>query len=228
MRLGPHTTTVILLTVTLAPAAAQDQAPAASSTEELLERTIGVPDTGPQSASLAFESLMLLSGVPGGQVAQGGCNPESEPLVRLKASGTLKQQLASFSGPGSLLRWEVRDGVVDLLPAKGLPPLLLTRISTYDSQKAADIVTARTFLLDSPKIQDAASRLGLRQNVVVSGLGAASPRPAPPPKPLGLRLQNATLIDVLNALVRINKHGVWIYHQTHCGTTGTFDVNIAQ
>jgi hypothetical protein len=225
MRLRSSAAAVIVF-VAVVSAVGQDQADKAPSTEELLERAVVVP-AGPQSASLAFESLMLAAGVPGGQVLEQGCWTDTEPQVRLKASGTLKELLASFASAGPPFHWEVRDGVVDLLPATGVPPLLLTRIGTYDSDKAADIVTANAFLLGSPKVRDAASRLRLTQGIS-SGLTAASPRPAPPPKPLGLRLQNATLIDALNALVRINGHGVWVYREVHCPTKTYFDVKIAQ
>lgn len=226
MRLGSFAALAILF-ATVSFAGAQDQASKLPSTEEMLTRPVVVPSGPPLSASSAFEDLMFSAGIPGGQVLEEGCNAEVGPQTHLKGN-TLRELLDSFAGVGSPYRWEVKDGVVNLLPAKGSPALLLTRIATYDSQKAADIVTATTFLLASPKIQDAAAELGLTQNVSGSGVGSVGPGPPPPREPLGLRLQNVTLRDLLNALVRINGRGVWTYREIHCPPKNYFDVTISR
>jgi hypothetical protein len=85
-----------------------------------------------------------------------------------------------------------------------------------------------TFLSSSPGVASAATQLGLVQNVLGPGLGSMMREPTPPRKPLGIRLHDVTLVDALNAIARANKHGVWVYRETHCGPVQQFNVSFAQ
>jgi hypothetical protein len=115
-----------------------------------------------------------------------------------------------------------------LEPSTGLPALLRIQLETYDSRDITDAGSAVTFLSSSSEVTRAATKLGLAQNVSGSGLGSMTRESPPPKNPLGVRLHDVTLVDALNAIARANKHGVWVYRETHCGQVQQFNVSFAQ
>jgi len=167
---------------------------------------------------------MIASGIPAGEVMIQGCARGSRRAVRVHG-GTVREALDSIVGADSKYRWELNDGVVDLLPVEGLPSLLAVRIETFDSKDATDITSAGTFLFALPEIQDAAAKLGLTHNVSGTGLGYVLPGQTQPQEALKIRLQSVTVVNTLNSIVRAGQHGIWIYRELHCGTTNLFDLN---
>jgi len=141
---------------------------------------------------------------------------------------TLRQVLDSITSADSHYVWRIKEGVVNVEPAKGLPALLETHLKTYDSGKLADAVSAVTVLSGSPDVVRAGARLGLTHNALGPGLGGVAPGSPSPQKPLGLRLHNVTLLDALNTIARANKHGVWTYRETQCGSVHQFNISFAQ
>ena len=51
---------------------------------------------------------------------------------------------------------------------------------------------------------------------------------APPPPKLNVRLQDVTLLEALNALVRAHEHGLWMYREIHCNSTNHFDIKFTE
>jgi hypothetical protein len=122
----------------------------------------------------------------------------------------------------------MQKGVVNFEPVEGPPALLKTHLKTYDSGKLTDAVSAVTVLSSSPEVVRAAARLGLTHNALGPGLGGMAQVPPPSSKPLGLRLHDVTLLDALNTIARVNKHGVWTYRETQCGPVHQFNISFAQ
>jgi hypothetical protein len=147
-------------------------------------------------------------------------------VVRFKGS-TLREVLDDIVTADPDYGWEVKDGVVNLLPAKGVPDLLTLRISAFDSGDATSVRTAETFLFALPEVRKRAEELGFDQAIYGSALSAIAPGAPPAPK-LNVRLQDVTLLEALNALVRAHKHGLWIYYETHCKSTNHFDINFTE
>jgi hypothetical protein len=124
--------------------------------------------------------------------------------------------------------WKVEDGVVNLLPTQGVPDLLTVRIAAFDSGNVRSLATAGTYLLALPEVRERATQLGFSQAVTGTGLGAIGPIGSPPPKLLKVRLHDVSLLDALNALVRANKHGQWVYHETHRESASSFVVQFPE
>jgi hypothetical protein len=174
----------------------------------------------------AFEGALQVSGVPGGVAFVEGCSDQPEQMVHPHRT-TLREVLDSIVSGDIRYVWRMRKGAVNLEPLKGVPALLRMHLETYDSQDT-DAVSAVTFLSSLPEVARAAAKLGLTHNVLGPGLGGMTQGPRPPKEPLGIRLHDVTLLDALNAIARANKHGVWTYRETHCGSIHQFNVSFAQ
>jgi hypothetical protein len=193
---------------------------------ELLMRPVANLGSSPLSVNLAIQTVILGSGTAGGAVITQGCAEPSDSVVRFQGS-TLREVLDDIVTADPDYGWEVKNGVVNLIPAKGVPDLLTLRISAFDSGDATSVRTAETFLFALPEVRKRAEELGFDQAASGSGPYAIVPG-APPPPRLDVRLQDVTLLEALNALVRAHKHGLWIYYETHCKSTNHFDINFTE
>lgn len=216
---------VLLVVALLSPLRVSRQA-APAPQADLLTRPARIADE-PLPAFSVFQGVLLVSGVPGGAAFVQGCSDQPLPMVHPHGT-TLREVLDSITGRDSGYVWSMNKGVVNLRPLRGTPGLLSIRLKTYDSRDLTDAGSAVTFLSSSPEVTRAAARMGLAHNVSGSALSGIVQGPPPPQKPLGIRLHDVTLLDALNAIARANKHGVWIYSETHCGSVHQFNVSFAQ
>ena len=218
--------TVTLIAVALLPSLGVSRPLAPSLQDDVLARPAA---TSGQSlpAFSAFEDALQVSGVPGGMAFVERCADETKPVVHPHGT-TLRQVLDSIISADPHYIWRVRKGVVNLEPVKGVPALLKTPLVSYDSGEVTDAVSAVSILSSSPDVVRAGARLGLTHNALGPGLGGMAPVSPQPQKPLGLRLHDAPLLDALNAIARANKHGVWTYRETQCGSVRQFNISFAQ
>jgi hypothetical protein len=198
----------------------------AEQQEDVLARSARISDSA-VSAVLAFQDAVAAAGVPGGVAYSEGCSDQPPPPTVHPRGTTLREVLDSISGGDSGYIWKLNDGVVNFEPARGLPTLLKTHLNGYDSGDVVDAVSAVTFLVSSPEVNNAAAKLGLERSALVSGLGGFSLGPQPPKKPLGIRLKNTTLLDALNAIARSQKRGVWRYSEIHCDSGNQYVVDFS-
>lgn len=194
------------------------------------DRTLARPYSGRgfsfPSVSDAFQSLMLQSRTPGGAAFVEGCSQRNRPVIRMQAS-TVGAALKSIVAADPRYRWEVRKGVVDLLPAAGVPPLLNIRVREFNSGDSANISSAGTRLFSLPEVKEAAGRLGLSRSGLGSGIYAVGGAQKPV-GPLRIDLHDVTVREALDAIVRTNKGGVWIYDEVECGRTHVFQIGFSQ
>lgn len=198
------------------------------STERVLSRCLPSVSPLPQSAPAAFRSIMTASGTPGGEatIIKGG--PKPRALVRVRGD-TLGEALRSIALGDPSYHWKLTAGVVNLLPKAGVPPLLKTRLASFDSGGTTDGASAVAQLFALREVNQAANRLGLTHAVETSGLGSLGPGGAPLAKqPLRIRLSHPTVIEVLNAIVRRVGRGVWQYTESRCGGSLSFQVAFSQ
>jgi len=194
--------------------------------DDILSRSARISDA-PVSPFSAFEGALLLSGVPGGEGFTQGCTDSPAQTVRPHGA-TLREVLDSITGDKSGYVWKMREGVVNLEPSTGFPALLKTHLKTFQSHDLSDAGSAVTFLTSSPEVERAAAENGLQHNVSGAALSGMTSEPAPPKKPLDIRLHNLMLFEALNAIARANKHGAWVYREVHCGPIRQFDVTFVQ
>lgn len=194
--------------------------------EDVLVRSARISNSAVSAVS-AFQDAVSAAGVPAGVAFSEGCSDQPPPPTVHPRGVTLREVLESISGGDSGYIWKLDDGVVNLEPALGLPALLKTRLNRYDSGDVVDAVSAVAFLSSSTEVNDAATKLRLEHSALTSGLGGISPGPQPHKEPLGIRLKNTTFLDVLNAIARVQKRGVWRYRETHCGAVNQYVVDFS-
>lgn len=193
---------------------------------DALASSVAVDDT-PNPAPFVAQAAIGAAGVPGGVAFVQGCT--NEPMQKVKPRGdTLREVLDNITREDPKYVWAVKNGVVDLEPRRGVPALLETSFKTYDSANINDPASAVAFLSSSFEVAHAAAELSLTHNVSGSALGGLSRGPQPPKKPLGVHLRNVTLLEALNAIVRADKHGVWVYREIHCGSVRTYEISVVE
>lgn len=216
----------VLFLAPFQPSLSHDRPTATESATDVLARPFPGNGSSYGSTSEAFQSVMLQSGVPGGDVIIEGCGGGTNKVVRVLGT-TLGKALESIEAADPRYRWELEDGVVVLMPAEGVPPLLKVRVRGFNSMDSSDVSSAGMLLFALPDVRDALGKLGLTRNASGSGLYAVSPglhRQAPP---LDIDLHDITVRDALNAIVRTNGSGIWIYREILCGTSKLFDIGFS-
>lgn len=216
----------LLMAAAVQSALPRDQSAATETIEYKLTRPFAGNPSSFASVNDAFQAIMLQSGLPGGEVITEGCGGEPHKIVRVHGA-TIGEALKSIEAEQPRYSLDVGNGVVDLLPREGTPPLLNVRIREFNSGASADMSSAGLQLFALPEVAGATEKLGLTRNASGSGLYAVSPglhRQAPP---LDIDLHDITVRDALNAIVRTNGSGIWIYREILCGTSKLFDIGFS-
>lgn len=192
----------------------------------ILNRVVAMGNSS-ASAPSVFQGAALLAGVPGGTAFLEGC--ANQPPLKVRPRGnTFGAVLSSITHGDPSYIWRVRAGVVNLMPSSGVPALLKTRLAGYDSMTATDAASAITLLSSSPQVVGAARKLGLAHDVSGSALSGVASKFGHRKKPLGVHLINVSLLRALNAIARANRHGVWMYRETHCDSVRQYDITFVQ
>jgi hypothetical protein len=204
------------------------QSAEAPASNDPLSRRVRVAGQTPgevklQDTTTFFLNRLIAAGnPPGGFAIVKGCEdaePEVQPLG--PTDSTLGEVLDKLvvNDPG--FTYSMDDGVVNLVPYQGAPPLLNVRISSFDVE---DESIERPFirLVNSPEVLKAEPSVGITGTKRLQQFVGAQPAPPVPgrpqvePKKFTLHLRNVTLMEALNALVRARGRGVWSYEEHIC------------
>jgi hypothetical protein len=205
--------------------------PSPRSTKKGVKEILARPFPSKRSSFLsvtgAFQAAMLQTRTPGGVAVLERCGEQNHFVVRLKGT-TLGAALKGIVAADPRYCWTVKEGVVNLVPADGVPPLLDVRVREFRLRGSEDISSAGTLLFALPEVAEAAGKLGLSRAGSGTGLYAIRPGVQHRAARLGLDLRDVTVREALNTIVRANKGGVWIYREAGCGKTRMFEVNFSQ
>ncbi|HEX5410661.1 MAG TPA: hypothetical protein VFZ27_02255 [Terriglobia bacterium] len=222
--------TFAFATIVLTSSAKRDHANTQSSEKEILARRVNSMESLHVDTVGTFESAVSSAGVPGGVAILGGCEVPSQNALQIK-NGNLREVLERLVKADPHFHWLLDDGVVNLIPAGGIPPFLQVRIRTFEAKDPSNMWLTADALLKLPEVQRAQSRLGLMQSFAGSILGSAGGKIAAPSQPISvppIHLQDVTIFEALNAIVRANGEGVWIFNESYCRGKGAFNVSFSQ
>lgn len=119
---------------------------------------------------------------------------------------------------GAGYRQEDRNGVLNVLPASGIPLPLKVRIASLTLQDPANLMLSLRQLEQAPEFEQALFTAGLALWVRASLWSTVrQPGDPEPPKPQPLEIRDMQVIDVLNLLAMRHGRAVWLYNETHCG-----------
>lgn len=106
-------------------------------------------------------------------------------------------------------RWEVRDGVVNLVPTAGIPPLLEVRLTAFDEDGTMSHLLWA--LENAPEVRKRAAELGFAgPTQPIFQFGAVDRRK------FGIHCRDCSVRDVLNEVVRRNGQ-FWKYREPKFG-----------
>lgn len=174
-----------------------------------------------------FLYLLRGTGLHGGFVEMAVCSDLPKGRLQIKQGFTVGQAMDSLVASNPGYQWELRDGVVNLVP-RSSAPLLNTRIAKFQ-MNATDRELPIVFqdLLRLPEVREREASLGLKQGMSGGGLFGGEEHPVPrQPVPVEINLRNLSLRDAFNKIVQASPKGVWIYHETDCSGAKTFTVGL--
>lgn len=216
---------VICLQVTIALGQAGHSSRSAEW-EELLDRQVSIPLLGNERIGSAFMNALIHVQAPGGIVNVLNCGPE----VRHKFPGgslSLREALNTIVSADPANRWEVKDGVVNLIPVYKLPELLNLRIAEFNAENASTVLEALEQLLKLPEVQERIAQLHLEELRKEPGLVDLKRPGSIPDKPkpgLNIHCKKSTLRGVLNSIARAHGSAIWDYTEQYCDGRHGFSI----
>jgi hypothetical protein len=157
---------------------------------------------------------------PGGFIWMMKCSGEEPVFPDDGIILPLHEALESLTKMDPRYKWQIASGVVNLLPARGEPPLLKIRIRQFKVN--TDLSRALDQLLALGEVRAGAARLGLKQNTMTLLVG---PSPiAGKSSSIEVNVQNVSLREALNDLVRAHGRAMWQYREYRCNGDNEFSV----
>ncbi len=175
-----------------------------------------------------FLYLLRGTGLQGGFVEIAACSGLPKGHLQIKGGGTVQQAMDALVAANPGYRWELKDGVVNLMPRAGAP-LLQTRIATFRKDATdREIEAVLQDVLRLPEVKQREASLGLRQGISGGGLSGGEEHPVPrQPLRVQFALENLPLQDAFNKIIKESPNGVWIYHESDCNGAKSFIVELA-
>lgn len=147
--------------------------------------------------------------VPGGVVRIIDCNGR-EAQVSGKDSRSIQDLLNLLVLKAPEYRWKLDDGVINLMPNTGFPVPLDIRLPNFKMENGTAL-EAMNELVDRPDLKREFAARGLFRGLELTGGGFPISK-----KRISLDLKDATLLEVLNSIVRADGRAVWGYTLIPC------------
>jgi hypothetical protein len=172
-------------------------------------------------AEVLTQSLRAAT-VPGGVVSLTGCHDQVEVSTFIPRGSTLGDALGRLIA-SDRQDWRViyTGAVVNILPQGDTPDVLKSRIDRIEIPQEESLVLAVQRILDAPAVKAAIRDLGLQAlppTLGYSSFGGAEDLLA---QETPLVVENATVLEVLNALAASRESAIWLYEQQSCPNGST-------
>jgi hypothetical protein len=174
-----------------------------------------------------FTKVVTQGGVSGGIARVLDCSKGLEKPLQVSEGTSLKQALNTVAGNDTAADWQVTDGVINMLPlGAAVPPLLQVRIHSFQWDKTASVSETISRLVESAEVKEKAQKLGLKTAGFEGKAAAICIRNCPTSKPKAVFVvePEASLLTLLNRVVKAHDRSVWAYSESHCGKENTFAV----
>jgi hypothetical protein len=214
--------TLILLSLPLLIYAAQS-GQTWNAVSDVLDRQVTVSkDEYPTTHSSFLESLVNAR-APGGIVTILNCDNKHPARPTSLSSGTLRETMDTIVKTNPEYRWQIDEGVINLLPTHDEPALLNLRISKLRVKDARSLNSILGNLLELPEVKDLVAKLQLSPGVKFI-VGPVSMNPERDPK-YTVECENVTVREALNAIVRAHGRAAWEYKEQRCGGKTEYSVD---
>lgn len=182
-----------------------------NASEAILQRKVPGSELEFLSTRNAFHSSLWLTNVPGGMATVVDCEPDTLMQSWKPSNAALGQVLDTLVATDPRYRWQMQDGVVNLLSAMGEPALLKTRLNQFDIKDVASAWEALSLLLALPEVKQRMRDLQLKPGIAII-TGSSQPNP---PK-TSVKQHGGTLRQALNAIALAQGRAIWEYTERHC------------
>ncbi|MEW6130730.1 MAG: hypothetical protein AB1757_27110 [Acidobacteriota bacterium] len=196
---------------------------AQNASSDVLERTVTASQSEYSTTLASFMESLLSARVPGGIVTILHCDNNLPIRHTSLSSGTLREAMNTIVNANPEYRWQINDGVINLLPVQDEPSLLNVRISKLKVKDARSIETIRSNLFELPEVKEAIAKLQLTPGVKFI-VGPIPLDPERRPK-YSLECENVTVREALNAIVRAHGRAAWEYKEQRCDDKTIYNVN---
>lgn len=189
-------------------------------TEKLLNRQVVMFTGKSDTSSSSFKLALNRAKAPGGIVAVPSCDPPPR-YKPTPSSASLRDALEAIVVADPECKWEVENGVINIVPSNSFPEFLNIRIAQFKVQNAATVYEALDRLLSMPELRHSDTQFNSSSRVFRGGLGYFEP-----PKRdkngniqgLTVVCENVTVREALNAIARAHGSAIWAYTEHRCGT----------
>ncbi len=214
-----------IMAIFVATTFGQDQRTKAA--QDILGRLVTWGDLNDLTVMEAFSKALVATRVPGGVVVVENCNGSAK-YASIPSGSSLGDALDIITLAEPRYRWELEGGVVNLVPTDTVPPFLSLRIAEFDVQNAKTVFEPLNRLLALPALQKRKAELNLTEGMTRLGLSSL-PRPGFDANKddigFAVRCHEATVREILNAIVRAHGRAVWAYTERHCDGRNEFRIN---
>jgi hypothetical protein len=195
---------------------------------DALERRVSLDRLNEITKTDALTRALGEAQVPGGVVTILNCNRAAKHTLTPTGS-SLRDVLNSVVSVEPQYKWQVKAGVVNVVPAAGGPSLLNLRIGQFKVDNAQTIYEALNQLFAMPEVQARMTELKMRRGMTQLGimpaqLGADGEAVANS-QSISIERQNITLAEALNAIVSAHGKAVWSYTEQHCDGQNEFSID---
>lgn len=182
-----------------------------NASEDILQRKVPGSELEFLSTRNVFYSSLWLTHLPGGMATIVDCEQDTLMQSWKPSDAPLNQVLDTLVAADPRYRWQVQDGVVNLLPATGEPPLLKTHLNEFHIQDISSAREALSWLLARPEVNKGMRDLHLKPGIAIVTGGSA-----PNPPKFSVKQSGGTLRQALNAIAQAEGRAIWEYIEIHC------------
>lgn len=200
--------------------------PAGDSTAALATRTKHAIELN-GSPSTVLGGILWQTGVPGGVAEVSTCHDEAKLQLRVPEGTTLQNALQELVALNASYKWSIQNGVVNLLPTRGIPDLLHARVATYESDSGVNKFAPSAVLFELlalPEMRAREARFKLEPGLYTGGPGAVCGKDCDQKQPPSVRvsIKDTSLLEAFNFTVSAYGHTIWSYTETECNGKKTF------
>lgn len=180
-----------------------------------------------------LSAVLRSAKLPGGITTSFGCESKSARALSLPPGLPLNDALDSVVSLEGTHYWAFQQGVVNLLPTKGVPDVLSTTTGHFEWNTGTRVLPTLHQLFASPSVRGRLKELGLTSALESIILPQKAPqvvdgRPVVAVNGEHRVVENATLVSILNAIVASHGVGMWSYEERRCGSEKTFQISSAE
>lgn len=170
--------------------------------------------------SRSFCFALSSTGVPGGIIENSPSCPahdeENQPAYPDEAS--LQERLNTIIQTNPGYHWQIENGVVNLSPISEEPELMKIRIRQFHAENVGLEVLQQ--LKTHPEVQKYFSENSLNPPQAALMIGGLPPKSVP----FSVHCENATVREILNAIVKAHGKAIWSYQETRCNGEGYYSL----